>query len=91
MPLTPTKSPISYQLTSTLKPCSGGVPTKKTTISSMKDQLQSDMDSESLTKKELQIEAAGIHLTEPQTKTSPSKQTSNSEATLEGTPQIQTS
>ena len=73
MPPTPMKSQISYLLTSTLKPYSGGEPTRKTTMSSLKDQPLSDMDSKSLTKKELQIEAGGAHLMEPQMKMSPLK------------------
>ena len=87
----PDKVPILIPIDFNFKTLQWGVPMRKTIISSLKDQPLSDMDSSSLTKKELQIEAVGAHLMEPQTKMSPSKQTSNSEATAEGTPQIQTS
>ena len=84
------KSLISSLLTSTFKPYSGDLPTKKTTISSLKDLHPSSADSTSLTKKEPQIEVVGDPLTELQTKEKPLKPNSNLEVTQKKTPQIQT-
>ena len=73
------------------KPYSGDSPTKKMTISSLKDLHQSDTDSVSSTRKVPQTEAVGVPLTELQMKKKSLIQASNLEVTQEGTPQIQTS
>ena len=89
--MTKAKTPTSSLLTSTFKPYSGDSPTRKMTISSLKDLHLSDMDSVSLMKKEPQIKVIGALLMELQTKKKPLKLASNLEATQEETPQIQTS